>query len=56
MDESVFQAVKIVEAAGGQAKGGKESVWPFGSPESAIEIPAIWYLDSQLRIRGIEVT
>jgi hypothetical protein len=44
IEESVFQAANIVDAAGGHNNGGKDNIWPFGRPESAIEIPAMWYL------------
>lgn len=40
--------MNIVDAAGGHDNGGNESIWPFGRPERATEIPAIWYLDYQL--------
>jgi len=42
----VFQAEKMVEEDGGHARGGKERIWPFGRLERAMEIPAMWYLES----------
>jgi hypothetical protein len=44
IEESVFHAVNIEEDEGGHERGGKESILPFGRLESAIEMPAMWYL------------
>jgi hypothetical protein len=41
IEDSVFQAVKIEEEDGGQDRGGKERIFPFGRLERAIDIPAM---------------
>jgi hypothetical protein len=41
MDDSVFHAAKRDEEAGGQERGGKDRIRPFGKFESATDIPAM---------------
>jgi len=41
MDARVFQAEKRADEDGGQERGGKDKIWPFGKFESAMEMPAI---------------
>jgi hypothetical protein len=41
MDSKVFQAAKIEEDDGGQSSGGNERMRPLGSPDKAVEMPAI---------------
>jgi len=35
------------DAEGGHNNGGNDKIWPFGRPDSAMEIPAMWYLECQ---------
>jgi hypothetical protein len=43
--------VKIEDEDGGHDNGGKERICPFGRPDMAIEMPAMWYLRDDVSIR-----
>jgi hypothetical protein len=47
MDERVSHAARRADEDGGQEIGGKDRIWPLGKFESAMDMPAIWYLFSQ---------
>lgn len=47
MDERVSHSARRADEDGGQDNGGKDRIWPFGKFESAMDMPAIWYLFSQ---------
>jgi hypothetical protein len=49
IDERAFQAEKIAEEDGGHGSGGNDKILPFGRFESAIEMPAMWYLFGQTK-------